>query len=120
MTFSGNTLRRLRKAHGLTQHQLGEQVGVHHTHISKWEKGDFTPDGDNIKKLAKALGVPMSEFYEPATYLGNIPPERTEQSSISYGEDLEHRLHYLSTVRNYLHSQLLLVNEEISQLENLD
>lgn len=120
MTFSGNTLRRLRKAHGLTQHQLGELVGVHHSHISKWEKEDFTPDSDNIKKLARALGVPMSEFYEPAAYFGHIQPERTEQSSISYGEDKENRLYYLSTVRHYLHSQLHLVNEEISQLENPD
>lgn len=93
---------------------------MHHTHISKWEKQDYSPDSDNIKKLATALGVPMSEFYEPTAYTGQTSPERTEQVPTSYGEDKEMRLQYLSTVRHYLHSQLIQVNDEISQLEKPD
>lgn len=93
---------------------------MHHTHISKWENGDYSPDSDNIKKLATALGVPMPEFYELTAYTGQASPERTEQVPISYGEDKELRLQYLSTVRHYLHSQLVMVNDEISQLERPD
>ena len=117
MIFSGNALRKLRKSRRLTQRDLGALIGVHHSHISKWEVEDFTPDGDNIQKLSKALGVPSSEFFMTTQYADHFPPARTEQDSVSYLDDKVSRLNYLTSVRHYLHHQLSIVNDEINLLE---
>ncbi|MFM2481942.1 S24 family peptidase [Celerinatantimonas sp. YJH-8] len=39
----------------LTQQQLAKAVGVSHVTISQWERGDTTPKGSNLYKLAKVL-----------------------------------------------------------------
>ncbi len=117
MTFNGNTLRNLRKSRRLTQRELGELIGVHHTQVSKWEVAEYAPDGDNIQRLAIALGVPSSEFFIETRYADHFPPERTEQDPVTYLGDKESRLNYLTTIRHYLHHQLSVVNDEISLLE---
>ncbi len=117
MTFSGNTLRNLRKSRALTQRKLGELIGVHHTHISKWELEEYAPGNDHVQKLAVALGVPISEFYIATKYAGHFPAERTEQDPVTYLDDKESRLSYLTSIRHYLHHQLSIVNDEINLLE---
>ena len=44
-----------RKELKMTQEQLSKKVGVARTTVYSWEKGDFLPEGDNLKNLAKAL-----------------------------------------------------------------
>jgi hypothetical protein len=76
------------------------------------------PDGDNIQKLAIALGVPSSEFFIETQYSGHFPPGRTEQDAVEYlGDEKESRLNYLTAIRHYLHHQLSIVNDEINLLE---
>jgi len=92
-------------------------IEVHNSHISKWEVAEYAPDGDNIQKLAIALGVPSTEFFIETRYADHFPPDRTEQDAVSYLEDRESRLGYLTTIRHYLHHQLSIVNDEINLLE---
>ena len=54
MTFS-EKLQTLRKAAGLSQEQLAEQLGVTRQAVSKWETGEGKPDIDNLLPLAKLL-----------------------------------------------------------------
>ena len=48
----------LRKRCGLSQEQLGEQIGVSRQAVSKWEMAQSVPDTGKIVALADVFGVP--------------------------------------------------------------
>jgi transcriptional regulator with XRE-family HTH domain len=50
-------LRDLRKQKQLSQTQLGEQIGIHYTHVGRYERGASMPNSDTLKRLAETLGV---------------------------------------------------------------
>lgn len=50
-------IRTKRKEKGFTQQKLGDLVGVTKTTVSQWEKGDYSPSGENLYNLAKAFEV---------------------------------------------------------------
>ena len=58
----GATLKALRKKAGLSQTQLAEKIGVSLLTLFRWEKGERQPRVDEIKALAKALGVPENDL----------------------------------------------------------
>lgn len=45
-----------RRAHGLTQAQLGEKIGVAQALISRWESGETQPNEESMQKLLNAIG----------------------------------------------------------------
>lgn len=55
--MKSDRIRQTRIGQKLTQQQLGDRVGVTKATISQWEKGDYSPSGQNLYNLAKALGV---------------------------------------------------------------
>lgn len=55
----GEKLRKLRKARGLSQEQLANQLKVSRQSISKWEVGESTPDPDNLVALSDYYGVSL-------------------------------------------------------------
>ena len=58
-------LRALREAKGLSQVALAEKAKVERTYLVKLESGDKTnPSLDVLKRLARALGVPVTELLE--------------------------------------------------------
>ena len=64
----------LRKALGLSQEQLAEQLGVSRQSISKWETGQSAPELDKLVALSRIFGVSTDEL------LGNIPQKQDELS----------------------------------------
>lgn len=46
-----------RKQAGLSQEQLGEQLGVSRQAVSKWESGQANPDVDYLTRMCTLLGV---------------------------------------------------------------
>jgi len=59
----GRVLKTLREEKGLTQVDLANKAKVERTYIVKLESGDKkNPSLDILKKLAKALGVPVTEL----------------------------------------------------------
>ncbi len=56
MKFS-DKIRKARQERGLTQEQLGNMININKSSISRYEKGIQLPELENIKKMAKALGV---------------------------------------------------------------
>jgi transcriptional regulator with XRE-family HTH domain len=78
MTFR-ERLRQLRKARRLSQQELGEVVGVHHTYLSKIESGNTTwpgpPSRRMILRLAKALNADADELLLLA---GRVPDRVAE------------------------------------------
>lgn len=49
----------LRKEAGLSQESLAERLNISRQAISKWERGESTPDIDNLKVLGQIYNVSM-------------------------------------------------------------
>jgi hypothetical protein len=60
----GENILKLRKQNGLSQEQLGEQVGVTRQTISNWELNETTPNPEQLKLLSKALNVSIDELLD--------------------------------------------------------
>ena len=69
-TNFGDRLKSLRKAHGLTQEELGRAVGVDYKHIGAIERGIRAPSFDVIERIAKALKVQPHQLFLPASDKG--------------------------------------------------
>jgi len=61
MSFSGQLLA-LRRAKGLSQEELAEQVGVSRQAVSKWENGEAVPDLQKLLTLSEALEVSLDHL----------------------------------------------------------
>lgn len=64
-----NNILQLRRAMGLSQEQLAEQVGVSRQSVSKWETGQSAPELDKLILLSKVFGVSTDAL------LGNDTPK---------------------------------------------
>ena len=60
--WRGPVLKRARARRKLTQAMLAKKVGVHKMTISRLERGDRQPSMALLQRLAKALGVPVTEL----------------------------------------------------------
>ncbi len=58
----GNRLADLRKQHGYSQEELADKLGVSRQAISKWERGEASPDTDNLIELARIYGISLDEL----------------------------------------------------------
>ena len=56
---TSSRLAALRKAHGLSQESLAEQIGVSRQAVSKWERAESSPDTDNLTALAALYGMTL-------------------------------------------------------------
>ena len=61
MTFAQQLIR-LRKAHGMTQEQLGAVAGVSRQTVSKWELGETTPELEKLHLLCDYFSISMDEL----------------------------------------------------------
>lgn len=68
-------LYRYRKNSGLSQDQLAEKIGVSRQAVSKWERGEASPDTDNLIALSEVYGVSLDELIK-----GKIEPDRKDTS----------------------------------------
>lgn len=60
----GEKIAALRKKHGMTQAELGDELNVTYQAVSKWERGESYPNFDTMSHIAKLFGVPLSYFEE--------------------------------------------------------
>lgn len=69
-------IQNLRKAKGLSQEELAEQLNVVRQTISKWEKGLSVPDAVMLSKLASALDTTVT------TLLGTELPDTNDSDTL--------------------------------------
>src|SRR5690606_16071375 len=62
ISFVSKRIREARMAANLTQEKVAELSGIPQSHISRLEKGQHSPTAKTLEKLAKAIGVPISQF----------------------------------------------------------
>ena len=51
-----------RKANGYSQEELASKIGVSRQAISKWERGESSPDTDNLITLARLYNITIDEL----------------------------------------------------------
>jgi len=64
VTVQGMKIRELRKAKGLSSDKLAEMIGTAGAYIREIELGKSQPSLKMLNKIAKALGVSVSELLE--------------------------------------------------------
>ena len=57
-----NRLAELRKQKGLSQEELADKLQVSRQAVSKWERGEASPDTDNLIELAKIYEISLDEL----------------------------------------------------------
>ncbi|MBJ2293265.1 helix-turn-helix transcriptional regulator [Pseudomonas sp. MF5691] len=55
--FIGARIKALRKAKGITQAVLAEALECENATISRYERGEYVPDSEQLLKIAKLLGA---------------------------------------------------------------
>ncbi|MDP3792333.1 MAG: helix-turn-helix transcriptional regulator [bacterium] len=60
----GEKIREERHRQGLSQEELASRAGVHRTYIGMLERAEKNITLENIEKVAKALGLKISEFFK--------------------------------------------------------
>ncbi len=85
-----NRLVQLRKAHGYSQEELAEKLGLSRQAVSKWERAEASPDTDNLILLSKLYGIAIDEMLDaqpaeierqPQSEPLTQPREQTERGS---------------------------------------
>lgn len=75
----GTKLADLRKRHGFSQEALAEKMGVSRQAISKWERGESSPDTDTLIELAKLYEVSLDELVgHKQTSAAEPTPDKTK------------------------------------------
>ena len=58
----GAQLRKLRKQRGYSQESLAASVDLHRTYVGQIERGETSASVDNLKKLADALNLKLTDL----------------------------------------------------------
>lgn len=62
--MTANRLQQLRKENGYSQEVLAEKLGLSRQSVSKWERGESSPEIDNLIALSKIYGMTVDELLD--------------------------------------------------------
>ena len=94
----GKYIAEKRKALGLTQKQLAEQLGMSDKSVSKWERGVCLPDVSVYLELCKILGITINEFLAGEDISEENLTEKAEDNLIQVAKDSKHRQKHLKSM----------------------
>ena len=75
LKFLGSRIRDMRKNQRLSQEQLAEVSGLHHTYIGAVERGERNISIKSLLKITTALKISMGEVFE------SVDPERNDMEN---------------------------------------
>ena len=58
----GNYLSELRRERGITQEELGRELGVSNKTVSRWETGTYLPPVEMLQALSNKYGISINEI----------------------------------------------------------
>lgn len=82
----GRRVRLRRTLLGLTQQELGEQIGVTFQQIQKYERGTNRISASRLWEIARVLKVPVAFFFEDYQEDADALPQSSADSAISTEE----------------------------------
>lgn len=80
----GEQIKKIRKAKGLTQKELGERAKIAEPTIRRYELGLLNPKIDTIAKIASALGVYLEDIVQSAPEVSTFVSLRQVICSLGY------------------------------------
>lgn len=83
----GEFIQQSRKAKGLTQKDLGDQIGVSDKTISKWENGNSVPDTSILNELCASLDINVNELLSGEKLTPEIYSMKAEENMMNLLED---------------------------------
>ncbi len=104
--FQPERLIQARLCRGLTQKALATLIGMSSPSVSKWERGEQSPEADALERLAQQLGMPSSWFLRPPVQYGEAVCFFRSNSSVTKGAQA------LSEIRLKWLNELSLVLQE--------
>jgi transcriptional regulator with XRE-family HTH domain len=76
-------IRRLRRERSLTLRTVADRVGgLTPAAVSHWESGRTEPTSDNLRSLAKVLGISLDELRVPTAGLPKLQRQSDENAAI--------------------------------------
>ena len=96
-------LRKLREDKNLSQGDIERRSGLLRCYISRVENGHTVPSVETLEKFARALEVPVYQFFYDGAEPPNVPNVWRGKSSaeVAWGGSGKHAA-YLHTLRKYL------------------
>lgn len=89
----GNRLKQARKAIGLSLRALSGKVGLSHTAIQKYEKGELFPSSDSLIKLANAIQIPIEHLFRPETVkIGKFKFRKKSSLRVKSQQEIEYQI----------------------------
>ncbi|WP_251491263.1 helix-turn-helix domain-containing protein [Otoolea muris] len=82
----GEKIKIIRKARQVTQKQLGVVTGLAEITIRQYEANKYALSVENLRKIASALGVSLSEFLEAGQILREYNPDDDTWNSLIMDE----------------------------------
>lgn len=100
--FVGNRVRQRRRLIGMTQQALAEAVNIRFQQIQKYESGANRISASRLWELGKALGVPVTYFYEGLdSELAGCAGARSSDHAATLGHDPFENSDTLALVRAF-------------------
>lgn len=117
-----NQIRQARKAAGLTQEQLATLLGINRATLSRYENGEIDPPTSQIKRIAKALDIPLSELVGAPEEIQKAALEKLQETSQIAQEEVtspwEKQRKFMQTVMGYAEVQnLALLSNAVEEQE---
>lgn len=82
-----NRLTETRKKNGLSQEELADRLGISRQAVSKWERGEASPDTDNLIALAKIYGTSLDDLLDLEKPLVESSTDKQEDSTESGNDE---------------------------------
>ena len=76
----GQFLSQLRRERGLTQEQLGDQLGVTNKTVSRWETGTYLPPVEMLQALSEFYGLTINELLSGERLSAREYQEKAEEN----------------------------------------
>ena len=120
---TADNLLNLRKASGLSQEELAEKIGVSRQAVSKWERGEASPDTDNFIALSEVYGVTLDELIKGKKQSDDIKDAAetdTETETENNGQEHKDKINF--SFKNGIHiesedGETVVVNRDGVHLE---
>lgn len=72
---------KMRKAHGYSQEELAEKLGISRQAVSKWERAESSPDTDNLIMLSRLYGVSLDALLATDEEIPRPEPEEEQKEA---------------------------------------